>query len=120
MVIHFAFRASFRNLEKKFIQMKKKRNYVSPLWQGLVVDDDPVIEVGASQGTIGYDHWYNSETGENDTFLRYEDEDLFWEVMNCYVDVMGIPEEVDLNGDYSITRAEWEEFKVDNVFWECE
>ena len=53
MVIHFAFRASFRNLEKKFIQMKKKRNYVSPLWAQLVVDDDPIIPIGGSMDTGG-------------------------------------------------------------------
>lgn len=34
--------------------MKKKRNYVSPLWQGLVIDDDnPVIVIGGSMETGG-------------------------------------------------------------------
>ena len=33
--------------------MKKKRNYVSPLWQGLVEDPDPTIVVGGSQETGG-------------------------------------------------------------------
>lgn len=32
--------------------MKKKRNYVSPLWQ-LIVDDDPVIVIGGSMDTGG-------------------------------------------------------------------
>lgn len=101
--------------------MGKKRKYVSPLLlQGLIVDDDPVIIVGGSQGTLGEDHWYDPETGDNDSFCRFEDENLFWEVMNCWVDVMGIPEEVDLDGDYYISWEEWEAFKEENVFWDCE
>ena len=38
---------------KNLYVMKKKRNYVSPLWLQLVVDDDPVIVIPGSWDTGG-------------------------------------------------------------------
>lgn len=68
--------------------MKKKRNYVSPLWLqgGLDVDDDPIFVIGGSQEWGGKDILDDCAYLDGQNLIWYGDEDFDLEervIMTC-------------------------------------
>ena len=88
--------------------MKKKRNYVSPLWlQTLDPSEDPTIDMGGSQGTSGYDSMWTfaDDIGQDDLDmidLNCDDFDL---------------QDMDRDGNYIITNDEFQIWLEERGGW---
>ena len=98
--------------------MKKKRNYVSPLWvmlqtdgeggsEQLPVEQDMIIYIGGSQGTSGYDSMWRFEEG-------FDEADFVMIEANC--DDFDL-QDMDTNGDYIITKDEYKAWYDENAWW---
>ncbi len=82
-----------------------KKKYTS-VWMELEPGDDPVIVIGGSQGTSGYDSPYTFSGIDQDTLDLIE--------LNC--DDFDL-KDMDTNGDYVITLAEFDAWYEANEPW---
>lgn len=82
-----------------------KKEYTS-VWMELDPEDDPVIVIGGSQGTSGYDSPY--------TFDGIPDDILALIELNC--DDYDL-QDMDANHDYTITLAEFQAWFDANEPW---
>lgn len=82
-----------------------KKKYTS-VWMELEPGDDPVIVIGGSQGTSGYDSPY--------TFSGIDQSTLDMIELNC--DDFDL-KDMDTNGDYVITLAEFDAWYAANQPW---
>ena len=83
-----------------------KRRYTSPMMLTITPGDDPIIVIGGSQGSSGYDSPY--------TFSGISQEDLDMIELNCSDFDL---QEMDTNGDYLITQAEFQAWLDANGGW---
>jgi hypothetical protein len=83
-----------------------KKGYRSPVLMGLDVGDDPSISFGGSQGTSGTDSMW--------TFSGISQDDLDMIDLNC--DDLDL-QDMDANGDYTITDAEFQAWLADRGGW---
>lgn len=83
-----------------------KRRYTSPMMLTITPGEDPTIVIGGSQGSSGYDSQY--------TFSGIDPDTLELIAANC--DDFDL-QEMDENGDYVITLAEYEAWYADNGWW---
>ena len=74
-----------------------KRRYTSPMMLMIEPEDDPIIVIGGSQGSSGYDSSY--------TFSGISQDDLDMIELNC--DDFDL-QDMDTNGNYEITLAEFQ------------
>lgn len=83
-----------------------KRRYTSPMMLTITPGEDPIIVIGGSQGSSGYDSPYTFSGIDQDTLELIE--------ANCSDFDL---QEMDRNGDCQITLAEYEAWYADNGWW---
>ncbi len=83
-----------------------KKTYIRPFLNELEPGDDPIIVIGGSQGTSGYDNPW--------TFNGISQEDLDMIELNC--DDFDL-QDMDTNGDYIITSDEFDTWLTARGGW---
>jgi len=83
-----------------------KRKYKSPLLMDLTPGGDTTIDIGGSQGSSGYDSMFSFSGISDDILLEIE----------LYCDDIDLAE-MDTDGDYVITLAEFQAWYNANQPW---
>ncbi len=86
--------------------MKKKRNYVSPLWLQLPVDDNPIIVIGGSMDTGGVGQCFEETamfSGEHGAEVYFLNDDGSKTFVGYHQVIDGAEDE----GEYYDTSGNW-------------